>query len=307
MGMDIDMDAPPASPHPPRHGLRQASTLLFVPGDRPERFAKALSAGAAGVIIDLEDAVGPQHKDHARQVVIEWLGTPTPPPEGPAPLRGVRINALSTPEGLADLMALRMGLSRSNAGLDFVMLPKVESAAEVRLYAAHLCAGDRPVELGCAIESVRGLLACHEIASACPQVAMLGFGGGDLSTQLGATLAWDSLLHARSQVLQAARGAGVTALDMPFIDLENDPGLALEAQAVRALGYRSKLAIHPRQVPTLNRVMRPSAAELDKARRLVAAFESNGGNALQLDGALVDLANYRAARALLDAAPLSFS
>lgn len=270
--------------------VARARTLLFVPGDRPDRFDKAAAAGADGIILDLEDAVGADRKPLARQAITEWL------PLRPTGVRvGVRINGIETLAGLDDLRAF------ADAAVvpDFYVLPKLESAAQVRLYATHLCSAGRTTRLVCAIETARGLDAASKIAAASPALAMIGFGGGDLAREMGNDGSWDAMLHARSRVVQAAAAARVIALDMPWIHLHDEAGLVEETRRARALGYRAKLAIHPSQVSPLERELGPSGDELAAARRIVQAYRAANGSACAVDGHLVDAANYGAALRLL--------
>ena len=267
-----------------------ARTLLFVPGDRPDRFAKAQAAGAGAIILDLEDAVGAASKNDARANVLQWLQQR----EGRGSV-GVRLNAIDTLFGLDDLAAF----ARAARGPDFYVLSKIESAAAVRLYADHLCATDGGVQLVCAIETAKGLDAASRIASASPSVVMLGFGGGDLAGHLGTDGSDEAMLFARSRVVQAAAAAGRVALDMPWIHLDDLQGLVGDARRSRALGFRAKLAIHPRQVPLLEQALGPAPEEMAKARRIVDAYRSAQGGACTVDGQLVDAANYGAALRLL--------
>ncbi|MBO9516420.1 MAG: CoA ester lyase [Variovorax sp.] len=267
-----------------------ARTLLFVPGDRPERFEKAAAAGAGGIILDLEDAVGADRKPAARQAIADWL------PRRPCGARvGVRINGIDTLAGLDDLRAF----ADTAVAPDFYVLPKLESAAQVRLYATHLCRGERPPRLVCAVETAQGLDAAPEIAAASPLLAMLGFGGGDLARDLGNDGSWDAMLYARSRVVQAAAAARVLALDMPWIHLRDEAGLIDATRRARALGYRAKLAIHPSQVAALERELGPTSDELAAARRIVQAYQSANGSACVVDGHLVDAANHASAQRLL--------
>lgn len=274
------------TPHP----LAAARTLLFVPGDRPDRFAKAQAAGAGAIILDLEDAVGAARKAEARAAVLQWLQQRS----GPGRV-GVRLNAVDTAAGLDDLAAF----TRAGRPPGFYVLSKVESAAVVRLYAGHLCAPGTGVELVCGIETAKGLDAARRIASASPAVAMIGFGGGDLARDLGTDGSDTAMLFARSRVVQAAAAAGRTALDMPWIHLDDAQGLVADARRSRALGFRAKLAIHPRQVPLLEQALAPSAEAMAAARRTVDAYRAANGGACTVDGHLVDAANYGAALRLL--------
>lgn len=267
------------------------SILLFVPGNRGDRFASATAAQPHGVIIDLEDAVAPAAKNDARRAVFEWLGSSDA--VSTRVLKGIRINSIMTREGVDDLHALTW----SAVLPDFVVLPKVEAPFEVELFARHLGSN---VALVCSIESAAGLETAAAIARAAPTVSMLAFGGGDLSRDLQCAMDWETLLHARCRVVQAAAAARIVAADMPYVDVRDEAGLLQEAEQAYRIGYRSKLAIHPRQVPTLKRAMAARASEIDWARKVVEAYESSASGACLVDGKLVDYAIYAPAKRLLD-------
>jgi citrate lyase beta subunit len=243
-------------------------TLLFVPGSRADRFAGALASGADAVCIDLEDAVPIHDKDAARRAALEALGDPR---------LTVRCNGLGTDFGRSDLELL--GAASKRAPLLFI--PKVEGAEELRA-AADLGIGLVPL-----IETPRGLRLAHEIAAAPGVVAMM-FGGGDLSAELGVELAWEPLLFARSQFLLACAEAGVPAIDVPHIRLDDEAGLEDETRRAKALGFAAKAAIHPKQIATINRIMRPSPGEIDEARAACDAFQTAGGAAVRWNGRMLE-------------------
>ena len=268
-------------------------TWLYVPGDRPERFEKAVASGADVVIVDLEDAVAAPSKAVARDNAIRWLAAARP---GSVE---VRVNGLNTPWGPDDLRAL------SDApALRAVRMPKVESAADVhaalRLLAARECG------LSCLIETARGVEAAYEIASE-PRVAAIGLGEADLAADLGVVDA-DGLAWARSRIVVAARAALLPAPVMSVYPRVDDlDGLAESSRAGRRLGFRGRAAIHPRQVPVIAAAFLPSADEIASARAVVEAFAratDRGSAALALDdGRMVDPAVVAQARALLDTSP----
>jgi citrate lyase beta subunit len=265
--------------------------LLFTPGSRPDRFAKAAATGADGLILDLEDAVALAGKDAARATLVEHFRAGHRSGLAPAQLGGLRVNNIHTGAGVRDLDAL------ATAGVrpDFVVLPKVESAFEVRLYARHLPG----IALVCTIESGRGLEAASEIAHADPQVRALAFGGVDLAADLRAELAWEPLLYGRSRLVQAAAAAGVGLLDVPHLALDDAAALAAECERVKALGFTGKLAIHPRQVAPIVAAFTPTAAEVERARRMIAALEQAGGNAVEFEGKMLEGPVVRSARRTL--------
>ena len=275
--------------------LSHCRALLFTPGNRPERFAKAAATGADGLILDLEDAVAAPAKEDARATVVAHFRGDFRTGLAPHQLKGLRVNNIHTPAGVRDLDAL----VSSGVAPDFVLLPKVESAFEVRLYARHLEGGQAGIAFGCLIESARGLEAAMEIAQADPRGRILAFGGVDLAADLRAELAWEPLLYGRSRLVQAAASAGLGLLDVPHLALDDEAALAAECARVKALGFTSKLAIHPKQVAPILAAFTPTAAEVDRAARMVAALEQAGGNAVEFEGKMLEGPVVKAAQRVL--------
>jgi len=234
-------------------------TLLYVPGDRPERFAKAIESEADVVIVDLEDAVAPGHKDAARENARALLSQPTAKPVV------VRINDIRSAWGAADLALLRDAPSLSG-----VRVPKVESAGDVR--AVRTALGPRTLPLHCLIESARGVEAAFEIASADPTVASIALGEADLRSDLGVS-GEDGLLWARGRIVVAARAADLPAPVMSvFAQIDDLGGLAASCRRGRSLGFIGRAAIHPRQLPVIAECFMPTEAEASAARELLDAL-----------------------------------
>jgi citrate lyase beta subunit len=252
--------------------------LLFVPGSRPERYEKAIATGADQVCIDLEDAVAPGDKETARAALFAFLADK---PESRSEI-GLRINPLSTELGQADLKAL------ANSGLTpaFVMLPKVETVAELQQADAALAHID--TVLIAQIETPKGLLDARMIAAASPRLQALMFGGFDYIVALRGRACWESFFAPRVQLATIAAEAGIGCLDVPYLDIKDDAGLIAETDRVIALGFTAKAAIHPAQVDSIQSRYLPTAAEYERAQRVVAALAASGGEAIQLDGKLVD-------------------
>jgi len=270
--------------------LALARNLLFTPADRPERFGKAISVGADGAVLDLEDGVGLPSKQKAREAALALFQAPPPAPADF--IWAVRLNHITTEDGLKDLLAFRAAARRPKV----VMLPKTESVAEVEIAVRHLKAagGDSP-QIVALIESGRGLGAAETIA-AHPSVKAIAFGGADLAADLHATLAWEPVLFARSRIVQAAASAGIAAFDVPFLNIHDTTGLSKETEMVKALGYSCKLAIHPAQIAPINAVFTPDPKELASAQRIVEAFKQARGGACQLDGRMIDVPVVKAAQ-----------
>lgn len=269
--------------------------LLFTPGNRPERFAKAAATGADALILDLEDAVAAQEKDEARATLVGHFRGDFRAGLAAHQLKGLRVNNIHTPAGVRDLDAL----ASSGIAPDFILLPKVESAFEVRLYARHLVGTQRGIAFICLVESARGLEAAMEIASAEPRVRALAFGGVDLAADLRAELAWEPMLYGRARLVQAAASAGLGLVDVPHLALDDAAALRLECLRVKAMGFTGKLAIHPKQVGPIVAAFTPSAAEVERAARMVAQFERAGGNAVEFEGRMLEGPVVKAAQRVL--------
>lgn len=272
-------------PRPLPRPLGEARSFLFVPGDRPERLAKALAGAADAVILDLEDAVAPAAKPAARAALAQrW-------PSLSAAERQrllVRVNAVPAP-GHDEDQALLQGLP-GLADLAGVMLAKAESAAQLQAVASRLPG----LPLLPLIESAQGLLQLPAIAGA-PQVLRLVLGHIDLQADLGMACGPDEveLLPARWQLVLASRGAGLAApVDGVTVALDEPEQTLSDAQRARRLGFGAKLCIHPSQIEAVHRGLAPSAAECDWARRVLAAAEAAGNawgaGALRVDGRMVD-------------------
>lgn len=251
------------------------SALLFVPGNKPERFAKALASDADRVCIDLEDSVPKEEKASARAAAIAAIG------QGDSRLI-LRINGVRTRAGLEDLLAL----DDCPVLPDVLLVPMVQSSAEIAIIASVL--GARTPALVPLIETVSGLRAAHDIA-ATPPVAAMMFGGGDFAAELGVELAWEPLRAARGTFIMACAGAGIAAIDVPFITLNDPDGLAAETRAAKALGFTGKAAIHPTQIGTIRAVFQPTADEIVEAEEALQAFSAAGGAAVQFKGRMLEL------------------
>ena len=246
------------------------TSLLFVPGSRPERIGKALASDADIVCIDLEDAVPVEGKDAARQAAIAAI----------APRIAIRINGVATRAGLADLLAL----AEAPALPELIFVPMVESPEEIRIARAVLGEEARFVPL---VETPAALAAAAAIAGA-PGVAAMMFGGGDFSASLGVALAWEPLLVARAQFILATAAAGVPAIDVPFIAMDDAAGLAEESRKARMLGFQAKAAIHPAQLAAIHAAMRPGEAEVAEAREALAAYQASAGGAVRFRGRMLE-------------------
>lgn len=257
-------------------------SVLFVPGTRPDRFAKALISGADAVVFDLEDSVEANRKTEARDIVAHGLGTLD---DSPSVRRFVRVNAAGSPWIGDDLAAIR-----GMRGVDAVVLPKAESPLDLEQVATALDSR-RVVPI---LESAAGVLQAPAIAQAEAVIPALLFGAEDLTAQLAIarTIEGEEILTARSLVVLAAALAGAEPVDAVFIDLKNLDGLRRDALRARALGFRGKMAVHPNQVTVINEVFSPSADELADARGIVEAYDvatSRGDGVIRYQGLMIDV------------------
>jgi citrate lyase subunit beta/citryl-CoA lyase len=254
-------------------------TWLYVPGDRPDRFAKAVASGADAVILDLEDAVTQPRKEYARAAVAEFLAEP----------------AHDVPVYVRIASAADLPAARDAAGL---RLPKVESAEQVRALAALTDAELHPL-----VESALGVEHAYAIATAHPAVASIGLGEADLRSDLGVTgeaaLAWP-----RGRLVVAARAAGLPPPAMSvYPEVSDVDGLDASCRLGRRHGFLGRAAIHPRQLPVIAAAFQPSPEEVARARALLAGLaESGDGPVLLPDGRFADRAMVGAARRVVELA-----
>lgn len=253
---------------------------LFVPADRPERFAKACASGADAVIIDLEDAVAPPAKEMARAGLKNALAGLV---SDAAIL--LRVNARATPWHGDDI---RVAAELPIAG---VMLPKVETSAEIDDLRPRL-PGKSVVAL---IESANGLAAAAQIAGAADQIA---FGSVDFASDLGSAHSREALLFARSQIVMAARVAGQPPpIDGVTLSIKDDAATESDARYALSLGFGGKLLIHPSQVAPARRGLAPSEVEKAWAERILGV--ARDGSAVQVEGEMVDAPVLARARRIL--------
>lgn len=263
-------------------------SLLFVPGSRPDRIAKAVASGADAVCIDLEDAVPGKDKGAARQATLEFLAAPSP-----GCVVGFRINALSTIDAFRDVVAY----DQSAATPAFMMIPKTMAGGELRGLRAAL--GDRCPPLWPLVEGPGALPTLPDIAAAASPDGGVMLGGVDYASALGVEPGWDALYHVRASIVAATAAAGCGAIDAPYLDTADVEGLETETRRVRAMGFGGRACIHPAQVETINRLFTPSAAEISKAQKIAAAFAAADGGVALLDGKLVEKPVHDAAARLL--------
>lgn len=269
-------------------------SLLFVPGDRPERMVKALASGADALILDLEDAVAASAKPAARAAVAEFLRRPR------ATALFVRINPLDGGMAGDDLAAVL------DARPDGIMLPKALGGESVRTLVAMMGAQAVPI-LPIASETAAAVFGLGSYAGVAERLAGLTWGAEDLPAAIGAetsrlpdgsyTPVYEVV---RTFALMGAHAAGVAAIETVFPAFRDLDGLAAYAARGRRDGFTGMMAIHPAQVPVINAAFTPGEAEIARARRIVALFVANPGvGALALDGGMIDAPHLASARRVL--------
>ena len=299
---------------------------LAVPGSSPQMFEKAAASEADVIFLDLEDAVAPDQKEQARKNVIQAINDI----DWGAKTLSVRINGLDTHYMYRDVVDV---LEQTGERLDLIMVPKVGTAADV--YAVDMlvtqieAATGRKKKIGFEhiIETALGMANVHEIAAASKRNELLHFGVADYAastrartTQIGGAnpdysvltdkledgsrqVHWGDMWHyAIARMVVAARANGLRPIDGPFGDFSDPDGYVAACNRAAVLGCEGKWAIHPKQIPVANEVMGPSDAEVDKAKRVLAAMEQarkEGKGAVSLDGRLIDIASIRQAEALV--------
>lgn len=270
-------------------------SYLFVPGNRPERFAKAVEAGADAIILDLEDAVHPESKAAARAAVWAWQeSTPSV-----ASQRFIRLNSVGSALFRQDLTWL--GDMRYPERCAGVFLPKAEAPQALARVVEQLLAWQPQLHIVAIIETAKGLQQVEAIA-AIPGLARLAFGSLDFSLDINCAQVPEAFLYARSRIVLASRTAGLPAPIDGVTPAIND--LAVVAQDslyARSLGFGAKLCIHPAQLTTVQRAFLPDAHQLAWADRVMSAV-AGGSHAVQVDGEMVDLPLIEQAQRLLDLA-----
>ena len=276
--------------------IRPRRSLLFMPGSNSRALEKARALPADALIFDLEDGVAPDAKETARSSVAAALAT-----GGYAPRELIlRVNSLDTSWGHADLSLA------ATLPIDAVLLPKVENAERVRMTIDLLeTLGARPeLSVWCMIETPLGVLSAAEIAGVSPRVGALVLGTSDLTADLHARPARDRLplMTALGLALLAARAHGRAVLDGVHLDLADAEGFAAACRQGRDLGFDGKTLIHPDQIAPANDAFAPTAEEIARARRLIAAYaeaDAAGKGAIRFEGRLVEALHIAEARRMI--------
>jgi len=278
-------------------------SYLFVPGNRPERFAKAMASGADALILDLEDSVPLGEKAAAREAVIDWLKTP----HG-ATQQWVRVN----PQGGAfHADDLRLLLRARPHGL---VLPKCEGLEDLQRFDTALLHHEHSVGwaphsvrvLAIATETARAMQRIHSFDQPHPRLDALMWGAEDLATSLGVRGLRDAqgrfrgpALRARDAALFAAHACGVQAVDTVYTALDDAAGLHAETREHAALGFTSRAAIHPAQIATIHEALRPAEDDIAWAQEVIAELQDGKKSSGRVRGGMVDQPHLVAARRIL--------
>jgi citrate lyase subunit beta/citryl-CoA lyase len=274
-------------------------SVLYVPGSNARAIEKARSLAADAIILDLEDAVAPDAKREARQLVCNAVK------EGGFGQREVviRVNGLNTPWGYADLVAV------AEAGADALLLPKTENVESVRQSETVLAANDAPDDLSiwCMMETPRAILNAEAIAGASPRVRCFVMGTSDLTKDLHALHTRDRLpmMTALGLCLLAARAFNLAILDGVHLDLEDVEGFERACAQGGELGFDGKTLIHPKTIEAANRIFAPTEAEIEWSRRIIAAHAEagkQGRGIVVVDGKLIENLHVLNARRVVELA-----
>jgi (S)-citramalyl-CoA lyase len=267
--------------------IRLRRSLLFVPANRPELFDKALAGPADMICIELEDGVGLEQKDLARENMLTLLAGLSANNTGKRGTRAeilVRVNHPGTAAGQDDLSAF-LSLQTRSVGL---MLPKISTADELRSVEHHLQAHGFDGPLFLLIETNQGLEDCFGILRASSLLKMVLFGGVDLASALRCAPDWQPLLYARQRLIHAAASNGLDVMDMPYLHIADKEGLLHEAQAAAHIGFTGKAAIHPAQLAPIHEAFTPAENDICHAEKVVAAYQQAQAGVTVLEGRLVE-------------------
>ncbi len=270
-------------------------SILFVPGDRPDRFQKALNSDADALILDLEDSVAISKKPDARIAVSEFLRAPHSKP------LFVRLNPISTDHFMQDVKAL------SGVKPDGYVLPKAEGPNDITNLANILGSNNAPI-LPVATETPRGVFELGNYSKVAPHLAGITWGAEDLPAEIGAETSrlengnyTPPFETVRSLALLGAHAAGVRAIETVYPNIKDLDGLAAYAARGRRDGFSGMMAIHPSQCAIINQAFSPSEKEITRAKAIVSAFEENPeAGALQLDGEMIDAPHLKLAKQILE-------
>ena len=261
--------------------IQSRRSFIFTPGLKPEMYPKALKSGTDMVCIELEDGIAPQDKEIARNLALKLFQEKQ---ENDGVERILRINCLREKFGIDDVQAILSTQNHPPA----LMIPKVKKPDEIVLLDNLLSEKGHHCRIHVIIETNEGLENAYQIANCSNRIDALFFGGVDMSAELRCENKWEPLLYARSRIVHAAASAGIDAIDVPYLDLEDLEGMRKEAILAKELGFSGKGSIHPKQIPILNDVFTPSELSIKKAQKIVSVFEKANTGLVVIDGKLIE-------------------
>ena len=264
-----------------KQNIQSRRSFIFTPGLKPEMFPKALNSGADMVCVELEDGIAPKDKEIARKLAIKIFKEKK---IEDSVERILRINCLREKFGIDDVKSILETDSPPPA----LMIPKVKTSDEIILLDNLLSEKGHDCRIHVIIETNEGLENVYKIANCSNRIDALFFGGVDMSAELRCENKWEPLLYARSRIVHAAASAGIDAIDVPYLDLEDLEGMRKEAILAKELGFSGKGSIHPKQIPILNEVFTPSKSEIKKAQNIVSVFEKANTGLVVIDGKLIE-------------------
>jgi len=279
-------------------------SLLFVPGNRSDMLEKASTADTDILVPDMEDSVPDNEKSNARTLISEKLETLSGKNQSIVP----RVNALDTGLTFDDIHAV------VNSKTYGISVGKIESSWDIKEVSKILSQieSEKSVELGSTkiiawIESASAIVNVNSIASASDRMLGIAFGGEDFTNDMGIQRSETGIeiLYPRSVVAVAAKAAGITAIDTPYVNFRDNDGLEQEIKSVLPLGFKAKFAIHPGQLQSINNLFSPSEEAIEYAKKVIEVFEEaerNGSGATSLDGKMIDVPVVKRARNLLELA-----
>jgi citrate lyase subunit beta/citryl-CoA lyase len=264
--------------------------MMFVPGNNPGMLQNAGVYGADALIFDLEDSVAITEKDSARELVFQAISTIHYPSEV-----AIRINHIRTPFGRSDLEKVLA------AKPDLIRLPMTESALEIQTVDSIITEEENrhgfpfgSIRMMAAVETAKGLLKAYEIATASPRMVALAIGGEDFVADLHTSRSKHGreLFVPRSEILLAARAAGIQAIDTVFSDVSDEEGFIQETNSIKEMGFDGKSVINPRQIHWVHKIFTPSIEEIEKSRKIIAAYQealARKSGVISLNGKMIDL------------------
>ena len=262
--------------------FKSRRSLLFVPGNRLNLFPKALKTGADIVCLDLEDSIPSNQKAKTRRETIEFL-------ESTSEIKNMevvlRINGLETHDGIKDIDCIMDSKTPPSS----LMLTKIRSADEVRLLDKLLSTPVlSEIRFQVIIETTSALENVMGIAAACERIDCLLFGGVDMAAELGTTFDWESMLYSRSRIVHAGASANIDIMDVPSLDINDLEDLKKTSKASAKLGFTGKAAIHPNQVPIINKAFTPDPEMVAEAKKIIGVFEKSENGIAVVDGKLLE-------------------